>query len=279
MPDAVSRGQLVEQLAERFRRARMQHDTEAELDEVTAIDLENAETTVANLEQLGVYPRNRSAAWGAALRHPVVAGALLAVITGIFASILVPALTRVWQDHPRELALKRELVARMSRESTKAVDSNFAGLGASATRDKRVLDRAYRRWRIESAVIGSELQTYFPDSDIYREWDEYAGIVQVLIETLALSEGGDLNSDYVAPTFREHFRDMRFENPIADRRRHEFANAEEIAKKAKARGESFSHIITLAEFANLLDEELNMIASDVQDAEASGFSHGFWIFS
>ena len=55
------------------------------------------------------------------LSHPVVVGTALALISGLIASVLFPAMTRSWQDRPRELALKRELVTDISEASTNAI--------------------------------------------------------------------------------------------------------------------------------------------------------------
>jgi hypothetical protein len=278
MSDILSRRHLVERLAAALHRARMRQGGDSTIDRVTMLDRDKAEAIVGEREEIGVYAPKRPSTFSAALRHPVVAGALLAVITGLFASVLVPALTRVWQDHPRELALKRDLVARISRESTRAVDSTFEGLSISPTRDKRTYTRVYNRWRLESAVIGSDLRTYFPQSAAHREWREYAETVSLLLETLSEFGEAGLNFDHVETSFRKHFQDVRFDDPDADAVRREFANAEELEKKAKARGEVMYHSVTLAELARLLVEEGDKIAADVVDADASGFSHGFWIF-
>jgi hypothetical protein len=90
-------------------------------------------------------PQKPPSALSTALRHPVVVGALLAVFTGIFASVLVPSLTRVWQDRPRELALKRDLVTRISREATRAVDASFTGARLNAHRRDAFFDRTTAR--------------------------------------------------------------------------------------------------------------------------------------
>jgi hypothetical protein len=115
----------------------------------------------ASLRTSGSFPE-RTSLLAAALRHPVVVGALLALVSGIFASLLIPSLTRVWQDRPRELALKRDLVARMSREATAAADGAVGGLEVERGRRAVFYDRLIKRWRLESSVIGSELTTYFP---------------------------------------------------------------------------------------------------------------------
>src|SRR5215210_1177696 len=60
-----------------------------------------------------------TAPWVGLLRHPLVVGAAL----GVLASVLIPSLTRVWQERPRELALKRELVERISTLATEAIDN------------------------------------------------------------------------------------------------------------------------------------------------------------
>jgi hypothetical protein len=75
-----------------------------------------------------------------ALRHPIVVGAVLALLSGLLASLLIPALTRVWQDRPKELALKRELVERISalrpEQSTKR-SSSMSPPGTWASRSHR----------------------------------------------------------------------------------------------------------------------------------------------
>lgn len=67
------------------------------------------------------------------LRHPLVVGGLVAVISGVVASLLIPAVTRSCQDRPRELALKRDLVERVSKASADA----FARANGSGSRSRR----------------------------------------------------------------------------------------------------------------------------------------------
>jgi hypothetical protein len=203
----------------------------------------------------------RPSGWAAALRHPVVAGSLLAVITGIFASVLIPSLTRVWQDRPRELALKRELVARISREGSTAVDS--ASVGVGPRRGQAFYDRTIRRWRTESSIIGAELTTYFPTSAARRKWQDYAGIVNYVLHAVAYDEGPGLASDSLV---RDHFRRVRFDDPVNESMR------KGVIRGAVAKAES---VLTVSV---LLLEERDEIAADIVEAEAAGFSHGFWIF-
>lgn len=174
---------------------------------------------------------------------------------------MVPSLTRVWQDRPRELALKRELVARISREAQTAIDSASPGGGP---RQGRVFhDRAMRRWRTESAIIGVELTTYFPASAVRREWLAYVGTVNVFLRTVAY--GGE-RSLAGHPLVRDHFRRVRFDDPVDESMR------KEVIRGAVREGESVLTVSVL-----LLDER-DKIVTDIVESEASGFSHGFWIF-
>jgi hypothetical protein len=207
----------------------------------------------------------KSATWREALRHPLLVGAVLALISGLLASLLIPALTRVWQDRPRELALKRSLVTRMSRESTLAIESIWEG-GYEPTVNKtretrgRFLLATERRWRLQSAVIASELGTYFPDSDVQRRWRQYAELIGLLAEDVAFN--GFAITGLGGPT--RYFASVRLGDPELEQVRRQFVASPDD--------------LDLNLLRVLLLAERERLASQVARGHAAGFSHGFWIF-
>jgi len=269
MAKPLSRADLVERLASVSHRTWMRQkvrdggDSPEQLSErVTDHDRERADDIVQELEELKVYAQRQPSALFAALRHPVIVGALLAVFTGLFASVLVPSLTRVWQDRPRELALKQALVARISREATRAVGGAFDGLSMSERQRQGHYARVRARWRIESAIIGSELTTYFPASRAHREWQSYAlSVNDFLLDAIDRDPEDAL---FLDDTFSSLFRLVRFDNRI-----------HEAARKALVDGRLE---MTALRVEALLIVERDEIAADIVESEASGFSHGFWLF-
>ena len=219
------------------------------------------EEIVNEVEDAGLSFPEGTSPLAAALRHPVVVGALLALFSGIFASLLIPSLTRVWQDRPRELALKRDLVARISREATAAADGAVAGLEVERGRRAVFYDRLSKRWRLESSVIGSELTTYFPNSRAPRKWGDYMGTVSFLLQSVAF-RGEEAAGDSL---IRQHFRAVRFDDPVTERIRTRFVYGREGVEGA------------ITQVNVLLLEERDQITAEVVASEAAGFSHGFWI--
>jgi hypothetical protein len=107
------------------------------------------------------------------LAHPL----LLLLIGGAISGILIPLVTRRWQDHQKEIELKIGLVNKINESLTdivtamKLIDCKYAGF------DKKIVYDAYREWEKSNAVILSQLGAYFPNSDIKQKWDDYSQLV------------------------------------------------------------------------------------------------------
>jgi hypothetical protein len=231
-------------------------------DELGDADRRRGDQIVRELEALGLYPRARASRFAEALRHPIVVGALLALFSGVFASLLLPSMTRVWQDRPRELALKRDLVTRISREATEAADGAVRGQQINRKRRAAFYDRLVSSWRLESSVIASELATYFPDTAAMRKWRGYMGAMNVLLQGVAY-EGQQAAGDSI---LQDHFRTVRFDDEITERIRRDFLRGDHHAEGP------------LTQANVLMVEERDQITADVVNSDAVGFSHGFWIF-
>jgi hypothetical protein len=211
----------------------------------------------------------------AMLRHPLVVGGVVAVVSGIVASLLVPAVTRSWQDRPRELALKRGLVERVSKTSADAVAranafgftaQTAARTGVKITRRRRVafLAGALRRWDVHASAIGSELETYFPQTSIPRRWREYDFGMTTFLRYVSNAE---VNTHaYLLSLLQEHFGSVRFKDRADERTRRDVAAGRFEAGQKRL------------ELAGLLTLERDQVSHEVLEADAQGFSHRFWVF-
>lgn len=107
------------------------------------------------------------------LAHPLFLLLAGAVLTGL----LIPALTRRWQNRQKALELKTELIGEISESITEMVMAvQFVHLRA-ASMDQQKFDEAYREWEARSAVIGTKLQAYFPSTTIPAEWTMLSEVV------------------------------------------------------------------------------------------------------
>jgi hypothetical protein len=209
--------------------------------------------------------------WASVLRHPLVVGAGIAVISGVFAGVFFPALTRVWQDRPKELALKQSIVERISRDSTDATDAAlFFGLRNPGTfisvdpttmspaARTAALKRSLRVFLRESSVIGSELRTYFPNSSLPTRWHEYERAMRRYFELMGTHPRQD--AFFEIYHLQEHFGSLKFPPGYAENERR-----------------SIVKVFSITGAADLLAAERDLIDSEVVESNASGFSHGFWI--
>ena len=227
-----------------------------------------------------------------------MAGTTLALISGLIASVLFPAMTASWQDRPRELALKRELVSDVAEASTNAVagGNTFAystELEKTSKADRvQHLTRALNDWEVASSVIGSQIATYFGKTTLPRQWVAYQSAVSDYIEFT--TQAHPSYDEGLASSLIEHFRSVRFDDPQHEQERKEIvaeqpaddgivpaASADLDAVKEQKVDEAVSPASPeLHRIAGLrlLGYERDQIASRILDEDAEGFSHGLWIF-
>lgn len=106
---------------------------------------------------------------------------LQVVLIPITLALLVPWITRRWQETQRELEIKTELIAEISGlVMTTVMTIYLINAGhvqqseANRTQEDE-LDRVYKKWRVDTCVIGSKLHAYFPDPSkadmqIHKKW-------------------------------------------------------------------------------------------------------------
>jgi hypothetical protein len=270
--EETRRDEIIERLAAALRHASITTDR----------DRQRAEAAIRELDQLGLLAQSsRTQNVAGALRHPVVVGATLAVLSGILASLVIPALTRVWQDRPRELELKRGLIENISQPVTDAVIrtryfQHDVGFDWNKDRRRAFFTNTNRRWRIDSALVDAQLATYYTNSALPASWRRYVDAVTSYF-TYATSAGSPRWRDSLMtvhgsrPSLVDFFRHTRFTpGSKAEKSRAEFIAEEDLKK------DDISHEIVL--ISDLLLAKRDQLASEVVDSEASGFSHGFWIF-
>jgi len=123
---------------------------------------------------------------------------LVAIVGSFFVYLLIPQLTRGWQNHAKILEVKTNLVADMSDSvGSTTMTGRFiaSGLIGKATADpnatQRAFNDAYQKWTIKSAVIASQLAACFPASDLGFRWRSYANVVTDFLQLSARGQRTD----------------------------------------------------------------------------------------
>jgi len=120
---------------------------------------------------------------GKALSHPLT----LLLVGAAVSSLVVPAISRRWQDHREALAVKSELVEEMTAKTSRFLAAiQFARVGADApiagdgAGDGAAANDAYKQFLVDGAVIASRLSARFDDRRIATRWRAYTRLVESL---------------------------------------------------------------------------------------------------
>jgi len=110
------------------------------------------------------------------LSHPLT----LLLAGAVLTSIVVPAITRSWQDHEKELAVKSQLVEGLTAKTSEFLAAiQFARIGREAE-DGKAANDAYKQFLVDSAVVGSRLSARFPNTSLAARWRAYSRLVEDL---------------------------------------------------------------------------------------------------
>jgi hypothetical protein len=114
------------------------------------------------------------------MRHPfilLVAGALLS-------GLIVPLITRSWQNRQKVLEIKTALVSEISKAVMEFFMSvQFVHLrkemssGSEVTmlsQQQAEFDQQYKTWEVQSAIIGTKLEAYLSQSEIPSKWADFS---------------------------------------------------------------------------------------------------------
>jgi len=114
------------------------------------------------------------------LRHPLFVGAAVAVIGAVFASLLIPSITQVTQDRPKELELKQTIVERIAEATGTALNKGVAlsrpipdvvAAGGQLGQEPRTVYRQVNGdWLVAASTIDGQVTTYFGHGAAWQEW-------------------------------------------------------------------------------------------------------------
>jgi len=107
---------------------------------------------------------------------------LVVLLTGVVSGIVVPDITRHWQDHEKELQLKTSMVDSINDAVMQIVLA--VQFVENNSLEQQKFDEAYQKWEVQSAVLSGRLKAYFGDPKISDTFDRFA---EAMSEVYALS--------------------------------------------------------------------------------------------
>lgn len=93
-------------------------------------------------------------------------------ITGL----LLPDITNQWQNHQKELELKTDLANQISRAVANMIISGRL-IQITGFINSSDYGSAYIAWETAKSTIGSQIEAYFPNTQIKQEWDNLSTAV------------------------------------------------------------------------------------------------------
>jgi hypothetical protein len=228
-----------------------------------------------------IHPVRRSSMTAATRKQVLRLCATL--LTFLAASLIMPAATKQWSDRSDEIAMKRDLISRITEASTEAVltadcvvsfclpeyalvsDDNAdpAAVNASIIAYRRALVVNDRAWAKAKSVTDDVLGAYFSDTRLEADWEEYAFAVDAYLrvgqEYCGAARDADMNllrgylSNIDPQVWADLLRDLNEEctnTPV------EFPPA-------------------YSEVANELLARREVITDNIIQADAAGYSDGF----
>ena len=108
------------------------------------------------------------------LRSWLASPLLVAVVAALLGSLLIPSITRKWQNHQKALEIQTGLVSDMSQSVSSAVaNSRFIAAGLVARpSSQQAWNDLYRDWTTSGASIGARIRAYFGPT-VANDWQAY----------------------------------------------------------------------------------------------------------
>lgn len=124
-------------------------------------------------------PRAGRSSWQSELRSWLSNPLLVAVVAALLGSLLIPSITRKWQNHQKALEIQTGLVSEMSQSVSSAVASSrfiAAGLVARSAQapgaEQQAWNDLYREWTTSGATLGAKLRAYFGPT-VASDWQAF----------------------------------------------------------------------------------------------------------
>jgi len=163
--------------------------------------------------------QGRRPSWHGELKSWLSNPLLVTVVAALLGSLLIPSITRKWQDHQKALEIQTGLVSEMSQSvSSTVAGSRFIaeGLVARSSDDPRGEQRAwndlYRRWTTSSASIGAKLDAYF-GSKVASDWQAFSSALTDYVQLSAVPGPGRESQVQQIFDYRSRLPGVRLSRP------------------------------------------------------------------
>jgi hypothetical protein len=124
--------------------------------------------------------------WSAHARGWLGNPLVVTCISAVLVYLIIPQVTRKWQDHAQVLDIQTGLVGDMSESTSDTImTSRLIGARLSGPSTQQAFNDTVKSWAIRSAVIGSKLEAYFPHTGIGAKWREYSEVVADYVQLAA----------------------------------------------------------------------------------------------
>lgn len=112
---------------------------------------------------------------------------LVPLILGVFGLVF----PKMWERRQKSSETKTKLVTAISELVMSTVMSVYLvkkTTSDAGTKTENILDDVYKKWVVETCVIGSELHAYFPDpqkkeEQLHRKWRHFSDKLSKFFET------------------------------------------------------------------------------------------------
>lgn len=108
--------------------------------------------------------------------HPLLILILGAIITGL----LFPFFTNRWQSRQKDLELqlqlKLDLIKQINESIIQTVMTSLFAWRPLTSDDE--ITTVYRKWEISSSEIESDMEAYFPNTEIRKIWHDYSEVLK-----------------------------------------------------------------------------------------------------
>ena len=146
--------------------------------------------------------------WHGQLSHWLGNPLLVTVVAALLGSLLLPEITRKWQDHQKALEIQTGLVSDMSTAVSGAVaNSRFIAAGlvarssSSPGAEQQAWNGVYRDWTTSSASIGAKLRAYLGPA-VSADWQQFGYVVTDFVALSAQERANSGRQQQVEEIFR-----------------------------------------------------------------------------
>ena len=215
-------------------------------------------------------PRSRFAF----LRHPLLVGAAVAVISAFFASLLIPSITQVTQDRPKELELKRGIVERIAGATGTALGKGraiasgdlVAAGGQPGQQPQTVYRQVMTDWGIDASTVDGEITTYFGHGDTWQGWATLSESTKRFLELTSVHslDVRKRNEEYLCSELGAYVSSPRRQEDLRG-----YCRVHALSDKKKFLNVAFG-------LSLVLEDARDAVTLDIVETPAAGFRHSPW---